>query len=280
MVPRVAFPHSSPRTHAPDFMLPHSPLFRVHLLVFPALLALVHPAEALITGIGYTFTGTQASPTDPAVLASIQIGTVTYSDLIAPEAYENIDLNGTTEIRENTADVGVGPADPSWDPTALEAFESRNLNHYQQLDDGNLGATWRLSYAGSGISQAADLFLVVTERNANNTFQIESFDVNGSSLGILLVEVTDYSPTGAQSLSTDLSKTEDITAAVYPISSLVQSPSGNNIQYIEITNNFTTSDGGDGKVFFFGDGATNVPEPSAVLLVGLAGAAGLFRRRR
>lgn len=257
---------------------------RLSLLPLPAaaagILLLALPAHAVISAVSYTFSAPQSSATDPAELATIQIGSTVFSDLISPESYENVDLSGNSEIRENTVSAGVGPTEPAWNGTALDAFQSRNLNHYQQLDDGNLEATWRLTYAGSGISQLADLFLVVTERNANNSFRIESFDALGSSLGVLLVEVADYSPTGAVSLSTNRSKTENITAAVYPLSDLVQSPSTNNIQYIEVTNNFTTSDGGDGKVFFFGDGVTLVPEPSVAVLAGLAGTLVLVRRRR
>lgn len=233
---------------------------------------------AIIASANFNFTAAQADAMDPADLVSIEIASITYYDLIVPEGYSNIDLNGAAELRVNTAGQGVTPASGTWEALALEAFQSGNLNHYQQLDAGNFNATWRLSYGGGGIAADANLFLVVTERNGNNPFQIEAFDSDDNSLGVLLVPVGDYSPTGATSLSTDRSKVEAINAAVYPLSDLV-APGSANLAYIEITNNFNTVDGGDGKVFFFGDAST-VPEPTSGLLGLLGGSMLMIRRKR
>ncbi|MGJ8677448.1 MAG: PKD domain-containing protein, partial [Akkermansiaceae bacterium] len=222
--------------------------------------ATVNPVVA-----SYQFTPDQTTPTEAAFLTSIEIEGVTYSDLIGPDSYTNIDLNGQAEIRLNTADTGVRPDDETWEATALPAFQSRNLNYIQQLDTGNYLATWQLGF-DDGINVDADLYIFVTERNGNNPFFIEAFDVNGNSLGTLSVQTSHYSSTGATSLSTNLSATEEIFAAVYPLTGLAPLGSAD-ISYIQITNNLSDVDGGDGKVFFFGDATTVTPgnvQPSAI----------------
>ncbi|MEP4077124.1 PEP-CTERM sorting domain-containing protein [Haloferula sp.] len=250
------------------------------LVALPAILALASPASlnaAVVSATAFNFVTAQAAAINTADLESIEISGITYSDLIVPDAYTNIDLTGAAELRLNTAGQGVTPASGTWETQALDAFASRNLNHYQQLDAGNFNATWRLSYGSGGIAADASLFLVVTERNGNNPFIIEAFDADDNSLGVLSVPVTDYTPTGATSLSTSRLETESINAVIYELSDLV-APGSANLAYIEITNNFNIIDGGDGKVFFFGDAST-VPEPSSGLL-GMVGALGLLRRKR
>lgn len=245
-------------------------------LIFAAF-ALAAPCSlnaAAVASPVFGFSPLQGSATDSANLVSIEIAGETYFDFIVPESYTNIDLNGDTEIRLDTVEQTGGV----WEEMALEAFQSSNLNHYQQLDAGNLDSTWRLSYGGSGLVFDANLYLVVTERNGNNPFIIEAFDSSDNSLGVLSVTVGDYSSTGATSLSTDRSRVEDINGAVYPLSDLV-APGSANLAYIEITNNFTNVDGGDGKVFFFGEEATGVPEPASGLF-GLVGATLLLVRRK
>ncbi|MEM9235404.1 MAG: PEP-CTERM sorting domain-containing protein [Verrucomicrobiota bacterium] len=234
-------------------------------------------SAASIAPVTFNFSPVQPGATASAELASIEIAGATYFDFIVPDDYANLDLNGTAELRMDTVGQGVNPGNETWEALALAAFQSGNLNHYQQLDAGNLNSTWKLGYGNGGIAADANLFLVVTERNGNNPFIIEGFDAANNSLGVLNVPVTDYIPTGAVSLSTDRSKVEDIHAAVYRLSDLV-APGSANLASIEITNNFTTEDGGDGKVFFFGE-ATLVPEPSTFLF-GLLGLVALNKRRR
>jgi len=213
-------------------------------------------------------------PTLASDLNSIQVGSTIFTDLISPISYENVSYDGAVEIRDDTVTVS-NLGDMNFETGATLAFQDRNLNHYQQIDTGNLGDQYRLNF--SGIPSGADVFMLVTERNSNNPFFIEAFDSTDALLGSLVVDIADYVGTGAFSLSTDRSNTEEIGAIVYELSDIA--PTGE-LSYLLVTNNHTgTDDGGDGKVFFFGDIST-VPEPSSALLVGLGGIGILVRRRR
>ncbi|MGJ8675938.1 MAG: PEP-CTERM sorting domain-containing protein [Akkermansiaceae bacterium] len=242
-------------------------------IIIPVLISLSSFSNAAITA---TFDiNTQASPSDPAILNSITIDQIVYSTFIAPTSYENISFGGTVSVSENASTAYTySNTDLNWDSEVTAAFQSNNLNYYQQVDEGNSNSVYRLNF--DNFTFTDDVYILATERNGNNTFQIEAFDEFAQSLGIINVDTNDYQSTGAFSLSTDGTKTESIEAVVYNIRELVGA-NADSLAYLEITNTDINNDGADGKLFFV-ESSSVVPEPSSAILLGLGAMTFSLRR--
>ena len=136
-----------------------------------------------------------------------------------------------------------------------DAFRSRNLNAYQQLDGNDFtnGDYYILNYTNPVISTAGG-FIAATERLGNNEQIIEALDINGSTIGTITVATSDYVDLGVNVYG---SGAQNANMALYPIDDLA--PVGSSIYGVKISFGSSvtaTGDGPDAKVFFFGDVST------------------------
>ena len=128
----------------------------------------------------------------------------------------------------------------------MDAFQDRNLQHFQRLDGHDFSNdTYTLSY-NTPILASAGGFIAFTERGGNNPLQAESFDAAGNLLGTLNLALADYVDTGHRA-----NNFQNIEIALFPLDDLA--PVGSEISSIRITLAGNTTDGPDGKVFLFGD---------------------------
>ncbi|WP_042279762.1 DUF7507 domain-containing protein, partial [Nonlabens tegetincola] len=209
------------------------------------------------TSTNTTFSFSGSGGNNNANLQSVTLDGITYNDFIVPDLYtENFNStsdNVVYEVLNGTSGQGTGPtgdniSNPNWEQIILPAFQSRNFNYFQGLSGAVLDTDfYTLSY-NVPISVSGESFLLVSERDGNNTFEIEAFDAQGNSFGQLNVVLTDYINTG---INTSIG--QPINIAVYPLSQLA--PAGSVIKSINISPG-ADGDGGDGKVFILNGGST------------------------
>ena len=216
--------------------------------------------DGAIDAANLSFGITSASPNTPGtahILDSITISGVNsiidgvYTDLIVPDGYSssfNTNQVSDVDILENgsvTADIN----DPNFDAAALDAFQDFNLQHFQRLDqhDFRTNNSYTLTYNTPVLSSAGG-FVALTERNGNNPQQIEAFDAAGNSLGMINLALADYVDTGHAA-----NVNQNINLALYAIDDLA--PVGTEISSVRVTftGNQNSTDGPDGKVFFYGN---------------------------
>jgi hypothetical protein len=222
------------------------------------------PLTEIDDGIVVSITSSSpSSGTVSHILQSISIGGTTYPDLIAPDTFTSsftniattavtVQFNGPT-IPTNTVGDYVTDFSDYLDE-ALRAFQSRNLNHYHQVNlslapAGSTGM-YQLGY-DSPVPSNSGIFIIITERGGNNDYTIEAFDSNDNSLGTLTVNMNggglpdDYTNSGFAN-----SGSQNIFYAIYPIEDLATL--GSQISSLKVTFPLDT-DGPDGKIFFWGE---------------------------
>ena len=202
------------------------------------------------TNTTFNFTGTGG--TNNADFNFMTINTVDYTDFIIPDAYaENFATtsdNVVYEVINNTSGQGTGTtgnniSNPNWNNIILPAFQDNNFNSFQGLSGAVLNTDFYTLTYNNPILITGNSFILISDRDGNNEFDIEAFDAGGISLGTaLFVGTGDYIDTGIPTSIT----TQNINIAVFPLSQLA--PAGTEIKSITVSP-AVNGDGGDGKIF-------------------------------
>ena len=194
-------------------------------------------------------------------LNSITYGGTTYTDFIVPDSYTSaFTLTTPSDVHplENGIEAFTYASNLNYDQDILKAFQSRNLNNYQDLGSAGSnnfsnGDYYDLNYNNPIVSTVGG-FLAVTERNGNNPQYVQALDEKGNIIGSTIsVAVSDYVDLG---VNVYVPHTQNAHMALYPVDNLA--PVGTKIYGIRIS--FGTvapadSDGPDAKAFFFGNNA-------------------------
>ncbi|OUS09726.1 hypothetical protein A9Q93_13515, partial [Nonlabens dokdonensis] len=194
-----------------------------------------------------------------ANLNFLTINSVQYSNFIVPDSYEeNFATTSGNVVYEQlnaTSGQGTGPTgnnieNPNWNSIILGAFRDTNFNHYQAMSGSVLDTDFYTLTYNVPVAISGESFLLVSERDGNNGFEIELYDVNDNLLGTtLMIDTPDYIDTG---IPTALSG-QNINIAVVALADIA--PSGSVIKYINVSP-LTNGDGGDGKIFIVTDSPT------------------------
>ncbi|MCM4169826.1 hypothetical protein DHD08_19290 [Arenibacter sp. H213] len=203
----------------------------------------------------FSYNITSADPsnvTENHVLNSITLNGDTFSDFIVPDSYvpnfSNVNNTKRVYLIDHYTDSNDFNTDPNFMTNILPAFQSRDLNYYHTLNLKNFtNDNFTLTY-NNPITTTGEVFLALTERNGNNPYFVEALDAGNNVLGSITVNVTDYVDTGHQ---LHPSATGTAYLALFPIDDIA--PLGSKIRALRISFPGATSDGPDGKVFFFGN---------------------------
>ncbi|WP_152550765.1 beta strand repeat-containing protein, partial [Nonlabens ulvanivorans] len=196
----------------------------------------------------FDFTGNGGS--NNADLNFVTINGVQYSQFLVPDAYaESFASNSDQVVFENfngisgsgTGASGNNISNPNWNNIILNAFRSNNFNHFQELTGSVLNSDFYTLTYDVPIPVSGESFILVSERNLNNGFNLEAFDANGVLIGSLDVLTSDYIGTG---INTSIG--QEIGIALYPLSQFATA--GSVIKSITVSPSIN-GDGGDGKVF-------------------------------
>jgi hypothetical protein len=219
------------------------------------------PTNSNLTGPLTTFTAhittTNASSNAvPHTLDSITYGGTVYRDFIVPDSYTPgftlTDLTGVSFVKEGAFLFDIG-SNANYNTDILPAFQSRNLNAYQDLDrnDFSDGDYFDLKYNSPVISTSGG-FIAVTERGGNNPQVVQALDASGAVIGTTVnVSTSDYVDVGVR---VDPVGGQNANIALYPIDDLA--PVGTEIHGIRLsfgTTSGAASDGPDAKAFLFGN---------------------------
>ncbi|MCM4154352.1 hypothetical protein DHD05_22440 [Arenibacter sp. N53] len=203
----------------------------------------------------FSYSITSADPgdvTENHILNSITLNGDTFSDFIVPDSYvpnfSNVTNTERVYLIDHYVDSNDFYTDPNFTTNILPAFQSRDLNYYHTLNLKNFtNDDFTLTY-NNPITSTGEVFLAITERNGNNPYFVEALDAGNNVLGSITVNVTDYVDTGHQ---LHPSATGTAYLALFPIDDIA--PLGSKISALRISFPGATSDGPDGKVFFFGN---------------------------
>jgi len=220
-------------------------------------------------GNSVSFQITSADLSDPDgdhILDGITIDGTSYTDFITPDRYvDGFAGNPPAAYRLDGSDTLVrqnGVA--AWEAGIIDAFQSRDLNDYQNL----VGDTFVDRYTTSDfydlvydnpVRVTAGGFIAITERGGNNEFNVQALDAAGNPLGgTVRVAQSDYIDTGARQFVGGFfgSIRQNAQVAIFALDDLA--PVGAEIASIRTTlvsdnGSANFEDGGDGKVFIFGD---------------------------
>ncbi|MEO1491120.1 MAG: tandem-95 repeat protein [Pseudomonadota bacterium] len=210
------------------------------------------------SGVSVSFGITSNDPdstTEAHILDSITIDGVVYSDFIMPDAYQASAPDGSqalpaganVRLIENSA-IQENLSDPNYEQIILtEAFQSQNLNAYQELNNGDFSnAAYTLTY-DQPVLIAAGGFIAISERGGNNSTTVTALDEQGNVLGTITADRNvDYLPNAAQQ-----NNAQDAEIAVFALDDLGQV--GRKISQLVVTFPDPSTDAPDGKIFIFGD---------------------------
>ncbi len=182
------------------------------------------------------------------ILTSVTVNGKTYTDFVLPDGYNhNFTASVQLTYQKDGGTAASYTGNPNWDADILEAFQSTDLNDYQDTSSNyNNGDYYELSYA-TPLFVTAGTFVGVTERGGDNPVYIQAYDDQGNPMGSqIYVSGSDYLATGAAQ-----NATQDARMAIYALDDLA--PVGSGISSIRIY--IPSGAGGpDGKIFVFGDG--------------------------
>ncbi|MUU79609.1 beta strand repeat-containing protein, partial [Winogradskyella endarachnes] len=151
--------------------------------------------DGSISDLAYDVTTNDAnSSTESHYLNSITVSGFEYTDFILPSGYSNNISNVTANDMVYITENNIGEesnlftdSDDLFDVTALSAFQDRNLNHFQYLNNKDFTAdSYDLIYSYD-IVTTAGMFIAITERGGNNRVGVEALDNLGNSLGSIFV---------------------------------------------------------------------------------------------
>ena len=155
-------------------------------------------APSIQSGVTFQWSDTQTHRNHPATIESITIDGNVYLNFGVPSSYEMTQLgpNGHSinKILENGTTVENRSDSSTWNATALDAFQSLNLNYYfvangngdnicdDYASEDTTDSQRQTLYYDGGIIASSSGVIAVTERNANNCIHIEFFGyIEGSS---------------------------------------------------------------------------------------------------
>ncbi|WP_138433083.1 DUF7507 domain-containing protein, partial [Winogradskyella algicola] len=235
------------------------------------------PSSAL-TAVDVTFDIVNLNDEANANLSTKQFNSITiagepapFTDLLVPDniSYSYSSPSATNQRMINNGVDGAaitdGPA--IFDPELIAANTDRNLNHYFR-NDGNIFPTDYVNFEFNyDINSASNRYVIITERNGNNTMEAQAIDENGNVIGTPQIVdnvgggTTTYIATGQNN-----DNGQQIYATVYPLTAFV----GPNIPIrgIRLTQTGAPAsggDGGDGKVFIVYDPFFLTPPPTISL---------------
>ncbi|WP_157486483.1 T9SS type B sorting domain-containing protein [Maribacter forsetii] len=200
---------------------------------------------------------------------SITVEGETFSELLVPDniSYSyNTASAGNQQIIENGIDGSNITDDPSiFDPALIDANTDRNLNHYFR-NDGSIFASDYVNFKFNyDINAASNRYVVITERNGNNTMEVQAIDANGDVIGTARPVLRKTDP-GTTYIDTGVPNDngQNIFATVYPLTAFV----GSNVPIngVRITQSGANGgDGGDGKVFIVYNPFFLTPPPTISL---------------
>jgi VCBS repeat-containing protein len=181
-------------------------------------------------------------------LTSVTVNGKTFTDFVLPDGYNHFFQNSVQlTYQKDGATAASYSGNQNWDQDILEAFQSTDLNDYQESSSSfTAGDYYELTY-DTPLFVTAGTFVGVTERGGNNEVYIQAYDDQGNPMGSqIFVSSADYLATGAAQNST-----QDARMAIYALDDLA--PVGSGISSIRV---FIPSNAGgpDGKIFVFGDG--------------------------
>ncbi|MEO1346065.1 MAG: hypothetical protein AAFV74_18130 [Pseudomonadota bacterium] len=207
------------------------------------------------------------------MLTSLTVGAITYTDFVTPSGFV---VNGftspTVDITSRIFDIpgAFVITDPDYEAQMLaNVFSNAELNAYQQVDD-LFGAPgfFEFQYA-TPVEPSPELFLLITERNGNNTQFVEAFDTDGNSLGTVTIDAgtPDYTSTGRE-----VGFGQDAFLAVVPLDEFAVVGNPNiRIERFRLSFEQGARDGGDGVFFVFG--SVTPPNPELTLTKSVASVA-------
>ncbi len=217
-----------------------------------------YPTAGPISTATFSITGSAGGP---VTLNNITFDGETYAEFIYPDSYDSnfetlsIGSNDATSLQHGT-ELLEYTTSPDWNAEILPLFQSPDMNWIQNLVNtfGGTSTYWELGY-NTPIFVNGENFVVVTERNLNNSFRIEAFDLNGNALaGQLTINTADYINTGVV-IDRLGGGTEGLGIALIPLSAIA--PMGSNVAKIRLYDNHGSNDAGDGKLFVFGKDANS-----------------------
>jgi len=269
---------------------------KIKLLVLSLLLlSLCHKgfsqtnSPSIQSGVTFNWSDNQTDKKDPATIESITVNGTLYYNFGVPTAYELTQLgpggHDKNKIRLNGTVIETTSASPTWDASALTAYQSLNLNNYFETngngqnicddftaEETTLAQRQTLFY-GDGIKSNSSGLIAITERNSNNCYHLEFFGIpfGGTveqSLGETFVNQGNtefgFGGTGtAANLGTPGAVNSPIANSDYWLSDRVVdtggtigialfyldniAPFGSTITKVQLTS--STNDDGDGKLF-------------------------------
>ena len=186
------------------------------------------------------------------ILEEITLKGQTFGDFIAPDeytaSYNNVNATGRVYLSDHTIKSYDYYNNPNFSDQIIPSFQSRDLNYYHAMDNSNYTADNYTLLYDSPITSTGEVTLIITERNGNNPYFIEALDAYGNVLGSISVNLTDYVDSGHK---VNNYQSGGMFVALFPIDDIA--PLGSKVRGLRMTFPGATSDGPDGKVFFFGD---------------------------
>ncbi len=214
-------------------------------------------------------------------LDSIVVGGKTYSDFVGPDnvSFDIKDVKGENHEAKLFVGSESGFQSSLWpeDGVRNEDFEQQSLEKaFQSTDLNAFVDSLELSFKGeqsytlgydTPITVTEDGFVFITEKNGNNNQTVQFLDEDGGVLGEAVAvcrfeEDGNYLDLGVRTWSE-----QDIYASVFRLTDVEGLEEGMEIHSVKVILDVTpwgpnpkSGDGGDGKVFFFGDKEAMQPE--------------------
>ncbi|WP_138432321.1 LamG-like jellyroll fold domain-containing protein [Winogradskyella algicola] len=148
-------------------------------------------APSIQSGVTFQWSDIQTHQNHPATIESITVNGNIYFNFGVPSAYEMTQLgpagHNINKIAKNGVRIENKSDSPTWDETALDAFQSLNLNYFFEangngddicndfISEATTDAQKHTLFYSGGIVASSSGVIAVTERNANNCLHIEFF---------------------------------------------------------------------------------------------------------
>jgi VCBS repeat-containing protein len=163
------------------------------------------------------------------ILTSVTVNGKTFTDFVLPDGYNHFFQNSVQLTYQKDGGTAASySGNQNWDQDILEAFQSTDLNDYQESSSSfTTGDYYELTY-DTPLFVTAGTFVGVTERGGNNEVLIQAYDEFGNPMGSqIYINSSDYIGTGAAQNST-----QDARMAIYALDDLA--PVGSGISSIRV----------------------------------------------